>query len=71
MHVEIFNMAKKHYDSEKNIVVGGYLVPTTDEYVSYKLNDEAISLTHRNKMIEILIKDSDFIDICPWGFGTI
>jgi hypothetical protein len=68
MHIEIFNIAKNKLDNNENVVIGGFLVPSSDDYVYGKLGKEAISLKHRNKMIEIATSSSDFISYFPFGY---
>ena len=68
MHIDMFNIAKKNLDSEKLEVVGGFLIPTNNNYVREKLGKEAITLKHRNEMIELAIESSDFICNFPLGY---
>lgn len=62
MHLRSFHSIKKKMDDEERCVVGAYLVPSTDSYVTNKLKKEAISLNHRNAMIEEAIKDDYLIE---------
>jgi hypothetical protein len=68
MHIEAFNVVKNHIDSEDKIVVGGFLIPSSDDYVFQKLGKEAIKLEDRCKMIDLATKDSDFINNLDWGY---
>jgi nicotinic acid mononucleotide adenylyltransferase len=68
MHIHAFNVAKEHIESlGEEYVIGGFLIPSSDEYVTMKLNKDAISLEHRNKMIDLATTSSDWIVNCPWG----
>jgi nicotinic acid mononucleotide adenylyltransferase len=68
MHIHSFIVAKNHIDSlNKEYVIGGFLIPSTDRYVQGKLGEEAIPLKLRNKMIDLAVEKSDFILNCPWG----
>lgn len=68
MHIHSYNLAKKTLDNNNQQVIGGFLVPSSNEYVNSKLGDDAIDLKHRTEMIKISCKDSDFISVCPWGY---
>ena len=71
MHIHSFTVCKNHIDSlGKEKVIGGFLIPTSDDYLYSKLGSEAISLENRNKMIELSISSSDWIINCPWGFAN-
>jgi nicotinic acid mononucleotide adenylyltransferase len=68
MHIHAFNVAKEHIDAlGEEYVIGGFLIPSTDDYVFRKLEKDAIQLEHRNKMINLAISSSDWIMNCPWG----
>ena len=69
MHVHGFNIAKKHFEEKKQNfkVVGGFLVPSSDNYVKRKLGTKAMKLEHRSKMIELATKDSNWIECCGLG----
>jgi nicotinic acid mononucleotide adenylyltransferase len=68
MHIHSFNVCKKHIDSlQKEYVVGGFLIPSSESYVNKKLGKDSISLRHRNKLIDISVESSDWIINCPWG----
>eukprot|EP01080_Neovahlkampfia_damariscottae_P005639 gene5639-9455_t len=68
MHIHSFNVVKKHLESLGNEkVVGGFLIPSANSHVQIKLNEDAIELKHRNKMIELAIKSSDWIINYPVG----
>jgi hypothetical protein len=48
MHMRLFEAAKNHLSSlGKYHVVGGYLAPSSDDYVREKLGKDAIKLEHR------------------------
>ena len=71
MHVGIMEMSKKYI--EENLgqlkVLGGYLIPSSDKYVKYKLKKDFIPLNHRVNMTQLLIKNSEWLDCLDWGFA--
>lgn len=68
MHIHSYNLAKKALESENKQVIGGFLVPTSNNYVYGKLYNDAIELKHRVEMIKLSTENSDFIGVCPWGY---
>ena len=68
MHINILENAKKHLETHfsKNII-GGFLIPATEEYVKRKLNEQAISLTHRLKLAQICTENSNWITAITLG----
>ena len=70
MHIHSFNVCKKYIDSlGEEFVISGYLIPATDKYIQKKLGEGAITLEHRNQMIELSINSSDWILNYPLGSG--
>jgi nicotinic acid mononucleotide adenylyltransferase len=68
MHIHSFEVCKKYIDSlQKEYVIGGFLIPSSESYVNKKLGKDSISLNHRNKLIDISVESSDWIVNCPWG----
>jgi nicotinamide mononucleotide adenylyltransferase len=68
MHTEMLELTRDHMDKQvpRSKVVGGYLSPCNDEYVSYKLPREYIPGKHRLEMCKLAVQDSDFIDVDAW-----
>jgi nicotinic acid mononucleotide adenylyltransferase len=67
MHYQTFLSVKKSIDSSTIVVVAGYFVPTTDDYVLGKLGKNAISLVHRNALIDLTIQDCKIVENYPVG----
>jgi nicotinic acid mononucleotide adenylyltransferase len=62
MHIKVLETAKQHIDVKTNWhILGAFVVPSTDEYAHGKLGDDAMSLTLRCKLIDLVIGDSDWI----------
>lgn len=70
MHIKMFEKAREHLESIGEIVIAGYLCPSSDSYVYSKLKDDAITLWKRNEMCRIATKDSDWMDVVPWGYAS-
>ena len=72
MHLGLMEISKKyieeHYKTKK--VIGGFLVPSSDDYVKHKLKKDFIPLEHRVKMTKLMIKDSDWLECLDWGFAV-
>jgi len=70
MHIGLMEIVKKYMEENSNKkVVGGYLIPSSDEYVKFKLNEDFISLKHRVNMTKLLIKNSDWLECLDWGLA--
>lgn len=71
MHLKTFEVVKNYLETYKNLkVIGGYLIPSSDDYMKGKLKNEAYSLYDRNQMIEISIQDSNWIENFPHGYSS-
>ena len=71
MHIGLMEMVKtfieKNYNNKK--VIGGYLIPSSDQYVKYKLKKDFIPLKHRINMTQLMIKDSNWLECLDWGLA--
>ena len=64
-------IVKKYYEEKMNKkVVGGFLIPSSDFYVKYKLENDFVSLNHRVNMTKLLIKNSDWLECLEWGLAN-
>ncbi|KAH3766496.1 hypothetical protein Pelo_1661 [Pelomyxa schiedti] len=72
MHLEMFARAKDFIESSDSMtkVVGGFLCPSSDQYVASKLGNDFINLPARNSMCQIAASQSTWIDVCPWGYAS-
>jgi len=67
MHLEMFELAKKCLEEKHDIeVLGGFLSPSHDRYVSSKLGIESIPSSHRLKMCEISVQSSSWLAVSGW-----
>jgi nicotinamide mononucleotide adenylyltransferase len=70
MHVEMFNVAKAHLEQQKdNIVIGGYLSPSHDYYVSGKLGVYHMPSHMRIELCNRAVQDSnckDWLMVDQW-----
>ena len=71
MHVGLMEKAKKYIEENYNNrkVVGGFIIPSSDQYVKHKLGKDFISLKHRINMTNLIIKDNDWLESLDWGWA--
>ena len=71
MHIGLMELVKKHFESnDKNKkVVGGFIIPSSDQYVKHKLKKDFIPLKHRVNMTNILIKNSNWLECLDWDMA--
>jgi len=70
-HITSFNIAKQKLENDHHLhVIGGFVAPSSDGYVSSKLQSGAMSLQHRNLSSRLATLNSDWIDILPWGIPS-
>jgi nicotinic acid mononucleotide adenylyltransferase len=63
VHVETFKISKTQLEQKHNmIVVGAFLSPSNDSYVSSKLGKEFIEAKHRLEMCELAVKEANMQD---------
>ena len=68
MHIHSFEVVKKHLESiGEEFVLAGFLIPSSNFHVHYKLDKDAIDLKHRNNLIELSIKSNNWIINYPIG----
>ena len=69
-HKRIFHLGKKHLERDgKHAVVGGFVCPSHDKFVLTKCRGkahEAIPARHRVRMLELLFRNSSWIDVDRW-----
>ena len=71
MHIQILEITKSQIEKDsKKKVIAAFLVPSSDDYVSYKLKNDFISLKNRVNMSKLLCKNNDWIDVLDWGIAN-
>lgn len=66
-HISMMETAKKTLESQRRSVVGGYISPSHDAYVSQKYDGNArLSAEHRLHLCNLAVKDSDWLMVDPW-----
>lgn len=65
-HIEMMEKSKSYLESIGYDVVGGYISPGHDEYISAKNAEKAIPIHYRIRTIVEMIKDRDWISVDPW-----
>jgi len=66
-HLRMLSVAKAKCERTGWSVIGGFLAPSSDDYVRTKLAAEAWSLDRRIRLCELATSDSDWIDVWPRG----
>jgi nicotinic acid mononucleotide adenylyltransferase len=65
-HIAMMEAARDAAEHAGFSVVGGYLSPGHDEYITLKLGDEAISASRRLALCGAAVADSDWLMVDPW-----
>src|SRR5690606_22048126 len=68
-HIEMMTIAKKTVEANGYQVLGGYLSPGHDEYISQKAGERAIPIQQRIALIQKAIEasaESDWLMLDPW-----
>lgn len=68
-HVRVLDVARGECERLGWTVVGGFLAPSSEEYVDQKLGDAAWSLATRVRLCELATLDSDWISV--WAAGEL
>jgi len=67
-HIAMMEEARRRLQSQGVIVLGGFFAPGHDSYVGQKYGGTAaISAAHRCAMVELAVKDSDWLELDPWA----
>lgn len=65
-HIQIMEEAKIFLEAQGANVLGGYLSTGHEEYIDFKLKEEALSTAHRLLLCAKALKDSDWLMLDPW-----
>ncbi len=69
-HIAALAVARDAVEAERGHVVGGFLVPSDDGYVSGKQDDGAWPLACRQALCRIATAASPWVEVTPWAqFG--
>ena len=71
MHIGLMEKTKKFIEenNKKAKVICGFVIPSSDQYVKYKLKEDFINLNHRVNMTKLMVKDSEWLEYLDWGFS--
>ena len=71
MHIGIMELVKKYFEENDNNkkIIGGFIIPSSDNYVKHKLKKDFIPLKHRVNMTKILIKNNDWLECLDWDMA--
>lgn len=71
LHLRMMELAKEAVESkQRKVVVGGFLVPSSDGYVSSKLGRDAYKLTERVEMSRRAVEDSPWLEASGLGIAS-
>ena len=65
-HTLIMGQARSELEKQGYAVIGGYISPGHDEYISSKNGSEAMPVHYRNRAIHEMLKKSDWLSLDPW-----
>lgn len=65
-HLEMMELARSELTRRGSIVLGGYLSPSHDAYVSIKCGDRTLSAAHRVSLCEEAVRTSDWLMADRW-----
>ena len=68
-HVRCMDAAKTALEAKGDRVVGGWIAPSSEEYVRSKLGDAAMPLKTRCDLSRAAVADSDWISVLDWGIA--
>jgi len=70
-HLQALEAARQAIESRTGVpVFAGFLSPSSDSYVQGKLESEAMALTERSLLCELATEESEWIDVCRWGWAS-
>jgi nicotinic acid mononucleotide adenylyltransferase len=71
MHIGLMEKVKKYFEEngKNKKVIGGYIIPSSDNYIRHKLKQDFIPLKHRVNITKILIKNSDWLECLDWNMA--
>lgn len=79
-HLQLLETAKRELESRGTTVLGGYICPDHDQYVSSKIRFRSLSAAQRLELCELAVEESDWLMVDRWaaiyasgsvGFTTI
>jgi len=65
-HINMMEKAKEHLEKNGYNVIGGFISPGHDEYISAKNKEKAIPIHYRIRTITEMIKNHDWLSVDPW-----
>jgi hypothetical protein len=63
-HIRAFNIVRKRIERTGRAVVGGFLAPSTDDYVQVKIGERHLTLKQRLELCELAIKGTSWLSVC-------
>jgi nicotinic acid mononucleotide adenylyltransferase len=66
-HIRALEVARAALERAGWAVCGGFLAPSSDGYLTGKLNMQISSLDRRIELCGLATQESDWLSVCPWG----
>jgi hypothetical protein len=66
-HTALLEAVRTHLENNGSTVAGGFLLPSTDDYVSLKLGGDAMALRDRVRLCKLVSDPSDWLHVRPIG----
>lgn len=66
-HIEVFESAKSFFEKKNKTVLGGFIAPSSDEYLKDKLGKNAMPLSDRIACCKLAVEDSNWLSVCTLG----
>ncbi len=66
-HIRAVELSRAVLERAGWAVAGGFLAPSSDDYVQSKLKSDEWPLARRIHLCELATQESDWLSVCPWG----
>jgi nicotinic acid mononucleotide adenylyltransferase len=66
-HIRLLEIARTALQQLGWAVIGGFLSPSSDEYLAGKLSMEILSFERRRELCTLATETSDWLSVCPWS----
>jgi hypothetical protein len=66
-HIALLEAVRAHLEDNGSTVAGGFLLPSSDDYVASKLGKDAMTLNVRVRLCRLATDRSDWLQVRPFG----
>src|SRR5215471_16005226 len=63
-HIRLLAVSKEVVECQDMTVIGGFICPSSDEYVTGKLGRMAMTFEQRRQLCEIAVGDQEWLSVC-------